>query len=97
MPLVLITTGSTYRNRFLVTSLFMGDELRSAVDIDRVLVFRTVYTNFYLDRERRFLQPPYRFLAKNVAKNRIFLRLLGYLGEIESDSQAIWTCLCLSH
>ena len=34
----------------------MGDELGSATDIDLLRVFRTVYTNFDLDRERRFLE-----------------------------------------
>ena len=32
-------------------------------------VFRTVYTNFHLDRERRFLELTYRFVGQNVAKS----------------------------
>ena len=42
----------------------MGHELGSATDIDRLLVFRIVYTNFRLDRERQFLELSYRFVGQ---------------------------------
>ena len=55
-----------YRNRFCGRNLMMGDEIGSPIDIDGLLacgVFRTVYTNFHVDRERRISELPYRNLV----------------------------------
>ena len=54
MPLVLITTCLMYRNRFLVTSLDGWRARQCNRYRSSPWVFRTVYTNFRLDRERWF-------------------------------------------
>ena len=69
----------------------MGHELGSATDIDRFFVFRTVYTNFHLDRERQFLELSYRRVGQKYRQKMVILSFVGYLGEFESDSQTVWT------
>ena len=60
-------------------------------------VFRTAYADFHLDRERRFWSCHQDFRPKmspiNVTWYRTFFSFLGYLGEIEPDSQTVWTCI----
>ena len=55
----------------------------------------TVYTNFHLDWERRFSELSYGFyLGKKFRQKMAIWVFLVYLGEIESDSQTAWTCIC---
>ena len=58
MQLVLITACFMYRNRFLVISWWTGqyNSYRSCP-----CVFRAIYTNFHLARERRFLMLSHRW------------------------------------
>ena len=93
MPLVLITTCLLYRNLLEGDISCMGDELGSATDIDRFPVFRTVYTNFHLHRERGFSELS-EILGQQCPKKMVIFNFLGYLGEVESDSQTVWTCIC---
>ena len=77
MPLVLITTCLMYRNRFLVTSrdgsrIEQCNRYRSSP-----CVFRTVYTNFHLDRERPFLELAYRFVGQKCRQKLAFFIFLG--------------------
>ena len=46
-----------------------------------------MYTNFHLDRERRFLELSHRFVGEKYRHKVVILSFLGYLGEFESDSQ----------
>ena len=75
----------------------MGDELGSATDADRLLVSSGLsarYTTLHLDRERRFLMLPYRIVGQKCRKKWVILSFLGYLGEFESDSRSVRTCIC---
>ena len=71
----------------------MGDELGSAKDIDR-LVSSGLYSNFHLDRARRFLEPTYRLGGQKCRQKLVILSFIGYLGEFESASQTVLTCIC---
>ena len=73
----------------------MGDELGIATDIDRLLVCSgLVYTIFHVDRERGFLGVVTQILGKKCRQKSVILSFLGYLGEIESDSQkTVWTSI----
>ena len=88
----------------------MGDELRIGQRnwYSSPCVFRAVYTNFNLDRERRFLELfrrtriPMRlrkdFRPKMSTKfGSNSLQFSGYPGEIESDSPTAWTCICTTN
>ena len=56
--------------------------------------FRIVYTNDHLDRERLLLGAVIQLLGQNCRQKLEILSFLGYLGEIESDYQTVWTCIC---
>ena len=63
----------------------MGDELGSATYIDRLLVvFRTIYTNFHLNREHDFLAIV-QILGQKCRQKMLIFSFLGYLDENESD------------
>ena len=72
----------------------MGDELGGATDIASPCVFRAVYTTFHLDEGTTIVGAVLQILRQNVLQKMVILSFLGYLGEIESDSQSVWTCIC---
>ena len=72
----------------------IGDELGSATDADRLLISSGLSnTNFCLDRQHDFWSCHTDFTPKSSPKNGNFviLSFLGHLGEIELDSQTVWT------
>ena len=61
-------------------------------------VFRAaVYTNFHLDWERRLLELSIQFFGRKCRQKMVILSFFGYLAEIESDSQTVWTYLHMHH
>ena len=68
----------------------MGGELGSATDIDPSPgVFRTVYTNFHLNRERRIFRAVMQILGQKCRQKMVILSFLEYLDNTESDSQTV--------
>ena len=92
MPLVLITTCLMYRNRFLVTSLDGWRARQCNRYRSSPRVFRTVYDNFHLDRERRVLELSYRFCRPTMSpKNGDF----EFSWISRRVRVAFWNCLGL--
>ena len=74
---------------------FIGDKLRSATDVDRLLVFSGLSTqNFNLIGNDDCLSCPTDFRPKmspKMSHKLVTLSFLGYLSEIESNSQTVRT------
>ena len=71
----------------------MGDELGSATDIDRLVVSSGLSrtTIFTLIGNDDFLELSWEMLGQKCRQKVAILSFLGYLDEIESDSQTVWT------
>ena len=71
----------------------MGDELGGATDIDRLLVSSGLSTpELDLIENNEFWSCHTDFFAK-MSQNFVLLGFLGYLGEVESGSLNVWTCI----
>ena len=77
--------------------LLIGDEVGSATDIDRLFVssgpFCTWYTNFHLLIGNDDFWSFHTGFRPEISPKKCNLSFLGYLGEIVSDSQTVWTCI----
>ena len=49
---------------------------------------------FTLIGNGRFLEPVMQILGKKCRQKMAILSFLGHLGEIDSDSETVWTCIC---
>ena len=75
--------------------LSMGDELGGATVVDRLRVCSGLSTPiFSLIGDDFFSNCHTDFRPKMSRKNGFFFSFFGYLGEIESDSQTVWTGIC---
>ena len=71
----------------------MGDELGRATVIDRLLVSSGLFTPIFTLTGNDDVGAVIRNLCHNVGTMWHFPRNLGYIGEIEPDSQNVWTCV----
>lgn len=70
----------------------MCDELSNAIDVDRIPVFRTIYTKFPLIGKDEILSGPTDFIVKMSAKkNKNKKKCTGHGVEIEKHYQNVRT------
>ena len=72
----------------------MGDELGSATGIDRLLGSSGLSTPIFALIVNDDFGAVIQILDQKCRQKMVISSFLGYLGEIESDSQTVWTCIC---
>ena len=75
----------------------MGDELGSATDIDRLLVSSELSTAIFDLIGNDDFWSCHRDFRPKMSPKYGNLSFVGYLGEIESDFQTVWACICTTN
>ena len=72
----------------------MVDELGRATDMDRLLVSSGLSTPIFTLSRTTIFGAVTHILVRKYRQKIVSFIFLGYLGEIESDSQTVWSCIC---
>ena len=73
----------------------MCNELRSGTDIDRLLVCSGLSTPIFALIGNDYFGAVIQILGQKCRQKMVISSLVGCLGEIESDSRSVWTCICV--